>query len=340
MHRALFASLLVLASPLLAQKPVSAELQPAEAAMKKGDFPAALKLLLAEAEKGNVVAENLAGEMIFSGRGTAASSEEAARWFEKAANAGDAQAQLNLGRLLNAGAGVKQDAERARFLIQQAAESGHAPAQVDFARLLEAGVDLYHRTPDWREPRAWLEKAAAQHDAEALYALVRYYDEGRSGDIDKVKATALCIQAAQAGSALAMNEMGVRYQKGTGISSDNVAAIGWFSIAAQHGAPAAYVNLGNCYETGNGAMLDYNKAGENYTAGVRLGLAPAALLLGGLFESGKGTAPDPVKALSLYIRAAKTLPEAAKRRDALREKLTPAQIAEAEKIVAADAKTK
>jgi TPR repeat protein len=305
-------------------------------ATAKGDFATALKLALVEAERGNLDAANAAGEMILAGRGAKASAVAALKWFTKAADGGSAPGQLNLARLLAAGAeGVAKDMERARFLVQQAAENGFAPAQVELARLLEAEVDLDGRTPDWREPREWLEKAAAQGYGEALFALVRYHDEGRAGERSPIRATDLCLQAAKAGSVIAMNEMGVRYQKGSGIQQDNVAAVGWLALACQHGLPAAYVNLGNCYETGNGVLQDYDKAGSHYAAAAKQGFAPAEFLLGQLLETGRGTAPNLVNAYVLYSRAASAnFAGAAARRDSVKAKLSADQLKEAEKRAA------
>lgn len=324
------------AAPVGAQastQPIPEVLQRARDATAKGDFATALKIVTTEAEAGNIDAANAAGEMFLAGRGVKASPVEAQKWFSKAAEGGSAPAQLNLSRLLGSGAqGVPKDVERARFLLQQAAESGFAPAQVEMARLLETAVDLDGRSPDWREPREWLEKAAGQGNAEALYALVLYNDEGRAGERNPTRGTELCVQAAKAGSILGMNEMGVRYQKGTGIRQDNVAAVGWFALACQHGLPAAYVNLGNCYEVGNGVLQDYDKAGSHYAAAAKQGFAPAEFLLAQLLETGRGTTPNLVNAYILYSRAASAnFAGAADRRDALKAKLSPEQLQEAEK---------
>jgi TPR repeat protein len=243
---------------------------------------------------------------------------------------------FNLGQLLDSGAdGVAKNKEKAHFLLRGSAEAGYAPAQHRLALALQPDPNARDDKSQYSESRDWLERAAAQEHADALLALVRYYDEGLGGaPLDATKAAALCLRAAKAGSVVAMNEMGIRYQKGAGLPLDNVAAIGWLALAAQYDLPAAYVNLGVCYENGNGARRDFDQAGRHYAAAARLNFAPGEFLLGRLIEQGKGTKPNPVHAYVLYTRAAaKNHPGAAERRDALKSTLQPDQVTEAAKLL-------
>jgi uncharacterized protein len=54
---------------------------------------------------------------------------QARKWFQKAADAGDADAMYNLGVLYQNGQGVARDSARARYWIQKAAEAGNADAK-------------------------------------------------------------------------------------------------------------------------------------------------------------------------------------------------------------------
>ena len=311
-------------------------LQKAQAALDKGDIEGAIKLLRPEADKGNAVAANALGEIHIAGRGLKPAPDEAVKWFQKAADAGSNPAQLNLARLLFLGAeGVPKDEEKARFLLRTAAEAGYAPAQAQLGSAVESLAARSESKAQTAEARDWYEKAAAQNQPDGMLALARFYDGGLGGlAASPAKAFDLCFRAAQAGSAVAMNEMGVRYQKGAGVRQDPVAAIGWFTRGAQHGQPAALVNLGNCYEVGSGVLQDFDQAGRNYSAGARLGFGPAEFLLGQMIEQGKGTAVNLAHAYVLYTRAgAQQNPEAVKRADALKAKLTPAQLDEAAKLL-------
>ncbi len=319
-----------------AETPLSPALQKAQTALDKGDAEGAIKLLRIEADKGNAIAANALGEIHIAGRGVKAAPAEAVKWFQKAADAGNNAGQLNLARMLFIGTdGVAKDEEKARFLLRTSAEAGYAPAQTQLGSAVESLAARSEDKAQIAEARDWYEKAAAQNQPDGLLALARFYDMGLGGLVaSPLKAFDLCFRATKAGSVVAMNEMGVRYQKGMGIRQDNVAAIGWFTLAAQHGLPAALVNLGNCYETANGVRQDFDQAGRNYSAGARQNFGPAEFLLGQMIEQGKGTAVNLAHAYVLYTRAgAQKNEEAAKRAEAIKVKLSPAQLEEAAKLL-------
>ena len=75
---------------------------------------------------------------------------EAARWFRKAAEQGDAGAQFNLGVTYDRGKGVPQDYAEALRWYLKAAGQGHARAQFNVGVMYENGKErpkiLYKRT--------------------------------------------------------------------------------------------------------------------------------------------------------------------------------------------------
>ena len=73
------------------------------------------------------------------GRGVAQDYAQARQWYQKAAEAGNADAMVNLGFLYEKGWGVTQDYAQARWLLQQAAEAGIGDAMVNLGRLYETG---------------------------------------------------------------------------------------------------------------------------------------------------------------------------------------------------------
>lgn len=312
-------------------------LKDARAAAEKGDFPTALKILRADAAKGGADSANALGELLLTGRSGPPEPAEAARFFQAAADASHPLAMMNLARLLEQGApGVAKDGEKAKFLVRAAAEAGLATAQSWLGEMLDAEAVRADDAHGFAEAREWYEKAAAQNLPAAFLALGRMHDRGVGGfEKNPRKGMELTLQAAKAGSIVAMNEMGVRYQHGMGIAQDNVAAIGWFSLAAQYHLAAAHVNLGKCYEDGNGVLQDYDRAGAQYAAAAKQDFPIGEFLLGQLFEKGHGTAVDLVKAYTLYVRAARSqLPAAVERRDALKAQLSSTQLADAEKLLA------
>ncbi|HEX2747776.1 MAG TPA: SEL1-like repeat protein [Verrucomicrobiales bacterium] len=304
----------------------------------KGDFAKALKLLQKEAEGGNAEATLAVGEFYLHGQGVKASAAEALKWFTRAADAGNLMAQFRQGRLLTEGAdGVPKDEDKGRFLLNAAAEAGQPDAIARMGQLEEAAGDKADVTADrlqhFGEARRWYEKACTSNQPDALFGMVRMYDDGLDVPKDPAKATDFLFRAAKAGHLVAINEMGVRYQQGRGIRADNVAAVGWFLSAAESGLPAAMSNMGTCYETGNGVPQNFDRAGSWYAMGAKLNYPPAQYGLARLFENGQGTAKNPVYAYVNYTLAAPAIPEAAKKRDALKASLSATQLQEAAKLL-------
>ena len=158
-----------LAEPPAVPPPVPTLLQKARAAVEKGDVEGAVKLLQPEAEKGNAEAANALGELRIAGRGIKASGVEAAKWFQKAADAGNAAAQFNLSRLLFLGSdGIAKDEEKATFLLRTSAEAGYGPAQAQMGGTVESLAARTENKAHVAEAREWYEKAAVQNQPDAL----------------------------------------------------------------------------------------------------------------------------------------------------------------------------
>ena len=75
------------------------------------------------------MAMNNLGCMYKKGWGGAQDYVQARKWFQKAADAGDADAMYNLGVLYQNGQGVARDSARARYWIRKAADAGNADAR-------------------------------------------------------------------------------------------------------------------------------------------------------------------------------------------------------------------
>ncbi|MGA3052792.1 MAG: SEL1-like repeat protein [Candidatus Korobacteraceae bacterium] len=61
---------------------------------------------------------------------------------------------------------------------------------------------------------------------------------------------------AEAGDAVAQNELGIRYRLGIDVEKDPAKAIPWFLKAAQQGNAKAYFNLGAAYYNGDGVAIN------------------------------------------------------------------------------------
>ena len=91
------------------------------AAIGKGDYATALRLLRPLAEQGDAKAQISLGAMYAGGQGVAQDYREAVKWYRSAAEQGIASAQIVLGGMYADGRGVAQDYLRAHMWFNLAA---------------------------------------------------------------------------------------------------------------------------------------------------------------------------------------------------------------------------
>ena len=118
------------------------------------------------------------------------------------------------------------------------------------------------------------------------------YDKG-----DFATALRLWRPLAEQGDALAQSNLGIMYAKGEGVPQDYAAAVKWYRLAADQGHASAQSNLGAMYDNGQGVPQDYVQAHKWWNLAAVAGDK-----------------------------------DAIKSRDLVAGKMTPAQIAEAQKL--------
>ena len=91
-------------------------------------------------------------------------------------------------------------------------------------------------------------------------------------------------KAADAGHAVAMNNIGVLYHNGWGVSQDYTEAMRWYRKAADAGIDTAMYNIGWLYHKGLGVSQDYTEAKKWYRKAADAGDADAAQRLRELDE--------------------------------------------------------
>src|SRR5829696_2697541 len=114
-------------------------------------------------------------------------------------------------------------------------------------------------------------------------------------------------------------------------------AVAWCRKAAEQGIGRAQNNLGVMYRSSHGVPQDYATAVSLFQKAAQQGDAEAQNNLGVMYEHGHGVPQDYVQAHMWFNLAASSLkpPEvdlAAKNRTAIAAMMTPAQIAEAQKL--------
>jgi hypothetical protein len=148
-------------------------------------------------------------------------------------------------------------------------------------------------------------------------------------------ATALRLYrvAALAGNPYAQGNLGNMLRAGRGTPKDLAEAMRWYNKAAEQNYADSEYNLGNMYELGEGVKQDFSKAAAWYRKAADQGYVPAESALGTLYAAGTGVQPDRVQAYFWYTLAANGKDDTAKRRmTALKARLTPEQLASAEKM--------
>jgi uncharacterized protein len=88
-----------------------------------------LEQLKALAEKGNAEAQLKLADLYRTGKGTAQSVQDAAKWYRKAAEQGVAEAQFRLGELLLEGKGIAQNAQEAVNWLEKSGAQGFKAAK-------------------------------------------------------------------------------------------------------------------------------------------------------------------------------------------------------------------
>jgi TPR repeat protein len=171
------------------------------------------------------------------------------------------------------------------------------------------------------------------------YSFGRMYSNGSGVRQDWVKATYLYRLAAEEGVVEAQHDLGVAYLEGTGVPKDPVAAVKWFQMAAGSGHAPSHYRLGVAYASGSGVAQDIKMAGFFYYLAADQGHREAQFMLSLLYAKGEGVQQDFMTALKwLDLSLASSEPtlidfeEARTLRDKIASQMSPAQIAEAQRL--------
>ncbi|HEY0233429.1 MAG TPA: hypothetical protein VGC86_00025 [Afipia sp.] len=148
-----------IATPVSAQLPEAIGGAALRDAALKGDPGAAYEIGLRYAE----------------GKGVQPNFDEAAKWYDRAAQADIVPAMFRLGTLYEKGLGVPKDANIAGRYYRQAAERGNAKAMHNLA-VLEA--DGGGKSPNYKNASEWFRKAAERGVADSQFNLAILYARG------------------------------------------------------------------------------------------------------------------------------------------------------------------
>jgi len=141
------------------------------------------------------------------------------------------------------------------------------------------------------------------------------------------------IPFAEKGDVDAMRNLGVMYLEGRGVPQDYKLAVEWFRKAAEKGEAIAMINLGAMYAEGRGVPQDDKLAVEWFRKAAEKGNVNAMYNLGFMYQQGRGVPQDYKQAYAWFsVAAAGGMKEAGAMRDSLRKGMTPAQLAEGQRL--------
>lgn len=100
---------------------------------------------------------------------------QAAFWYHRAADRGQADAECSLGSLYAEGKGVPQDYGQAAIWFRKAADQGYTDAEVNLATVYFEGRGVVQ---DYAEARSWLLKAFEKGSTQAAFNLGVIYGKG------------------------------------------------------------------------------------------------------------------------------------------------------------------
>ena len=153
-------------------------------------------VLRTAALKGDPSAAYEIGVRYAEGKGVPASYDDAAKWYDRAAQAGLVPAIFRLGTLYEKGLSVKKDIDIARRYYLQAAERGNAKAMHNLAVL---DADGGGKGANYKSASQWFRKAADRGVADSQFNL------------------------------------GILYARGIGVEQNLAESFKWFSLAAAQG---------------------------------------------------------------------------------------------------------
>ncbi|KZN43775.1 tetratricopeptide repeat protein [Pseudoalteromonas luteoviolacea] len=268
-----------------------------------------------------------------SGHGAEYVDGSALEWAQKAVDNDHIPAILYLAKWYQyGGEGIEIDLKKAMELYAKAVDLGQPSAATELGYIF---LNHWRTDKGYETAKKLLVNAAYYGEAKAFCGLGRVYQNAgklknvvKAAEYFKVsyirgyKACAFELgylyhkitndfklahhwygKAASAGSADAMNNLGMMHNNGEGTDTDFAKARRYFERAAELGSQLSFGNLGRLYEAGEGVEQSLAQAVEYYEQGISLGDAQSMHNLGSLYNEGNGVEKSREMALELFEQA-------------------------------------
>lgn len=144
------------------------------------------------------------------------------------AKLGDAEAEANLGVML----ATRGKYQEAAGWYQKAADAGLSAAAYNLGTLYYNGQGFQQ---DYAKALYWFQTAAARNDSYAEFQLGMMYDFGHGVDASPEKEIYWYTKAARQGLPAAQYNLAVIYHNAEGVSQDDVTAYAWLLLAERNG---------------------------------------------------------------------------------------------------------
>jgi TPR repeat protein len=133
--------------------------------------------------------------------------------------------------------------------------------------------EIHFRHGRYPEAIAYWTAEAAKGNPQAAHRLGVEYQDGKPGVVqrDYAKAMQYHRQAALAGNALSMFDLGSIYEHGLGIPKDIVQSAVWYGHSARYGLAQGQYNFATMLETGDGIAQDMIEAYKFFILAARGG---------------------------------------------------------------------
>jgi TPR repeat protein len=286
--------------------------------------------LLKKAEAGDSEAQFELGNEYRKAYDAGKDTARAVELYSKAAAGGHPGAQAVLGDMYARGEGVQKDIGKAKEFWESSVIKGEALAQFGLGYMYRTGTGV---TKDTAKALELLQQSAAQGHPYGQTELGVMYWNGDGVPKDKDKAVQLFIKAAEQGYIFAQNKVAIAYEVGWGVAKNAVKAFEWYQKAAIAGDASSQSALGRMYLSGEGIPKDDMKALEWNLKAAAQGDEEAQFRLGMAYLWGHGVATDNVLAYAWSNLAnAKGVDRALNIRIMAENKMTPAEIAEAQRL--------
>ena len=140
------------------------------------------------------------------------------------------------------------------------------------------------------------------------------------------------LALAEKGHADSQYKLAIAYDEGLGVPKNYAQAFKWYRLAAEQGHAHSQFRVGDMYESGHGVAKNDVEAVKWFRKAADQGLANAQGMLGIMYAKGQGVPRDYVLAYMWLDLATAGRQGAAQFRDAVAQHMTPAQVAEAQKL--------